>query len=382
VATVNAIASLTAESAGAPAQSSSWRVLLFSFPPAYVVAQISGWGLYAAFWFLIMTLTKNYPRPINALVSVLLLSVYGFTATHLIRAFAHKQNWIDKPFSRFAPLAIIAAYMGGVWMSSGLFLINSRLLGLFTVHGREAFIGFMILSFYIGVIILFWEFFYFLAKTIERRRAVELQGLRLELLAREAQYRALSSQLQPHFLFNCLNSLRALITEDPARARDMVTDLAGFLRHALDHDLLTRVTLGEELAALDRYLALEHMRFEDRLHVHQEIPSELLRALLPPMMLQTLVENGLKHGIARLSGGGEIAITAVRQDGVLEIDVLNDGILGTVDRLGCVGLRNTRERLALVYSQRASLELFAVSSRKVCARLRLPYEEEPPGEKQ
>ena len=130
-------------------------------------------------------------------------------------------------------------------------------------------------------------FFHFRAKIIERRRAVELLG---------------------HWL-------RALITEDPARARDMVTDLAGFLRHALDHDLLTRVTLGEELAALDRYLALEHMRFEDRLRVHQEILSELLRALLPPMMLQTLVENGLKHGIATLSGGGEIAITAVRQGG-------------------------------------------------------------------
>jgi LytS/YehU family sensor histidine kinase len=130
-------------------------------------------------------------------------------------------------------------------------------------------------------------FFHFRAKIIERRRAVELLG---------------------HWP-------RALITEDPARARDMVTDLAGFLRHALDHDLLTRVTLGEELAALDRYLALEHIRFEDRLRVHQEIPSELLRAQLPPMMLQTLVENGLKQGIATLSGGGEIAITAVRQGG-------------------------------------------------------------------
>jgi hypothetical protein len=78
------------------------------------VAQISGWGLYSAFWFVIMTLTKHFPRPINALVSVLLLSVYGFTTTHLIRAFAQKQNWINKSFSRFAPLAIIAAYLSGV----------------------------------------------------------------------------------------------------------------------------------------------------------------------------------------------------------------------------------------------------------------------------
>jgi len=137
------------------------------------------------------------------------------------------------------------------------------------------------------------------------------------------------------------------------------------------------VTLREELAALDRYLALEGIRFEDRLRIRRQISLETMNALVPPMMVQTLAENAIKHGIAGRSKGGEIVIEVSQNDGILQIDVLNDGKLLALDRPGSIGLRNTCERLLLVYGERASLELFAPAPEKVCARLRVPYEAAP-----
>ena len=360
---------------GAPAKQQSWRALLLSFRPGYLAAQVLGWGLYAAISFPLVVAAKYYQRPSAALVSVLLFSFYGFMATHVVRAMARRQNWADRPFSWVALRTLVAAALSGVWMAGCLVVINSLILGLFVARGRDAYMVLLYMFPNSAVVVLFWEFFYFLAKTIERRRMAEMQGLQLQLLAREAQHRALSSQLQPHFLFNCLNSLRSLIVEDPSRAREMVTDLAGLLRYSLDHDPLTRVTLAEDLAALDRYLALEMIRFEDRLRIRRQVTGEALRALVPPMMVQALVENAIKHGIAARSEGGEIAIEAERQDGILRIDVLNDGRLLALERPGSIGLRNTRERLALTYGAQASLELFAMQPEKVCARLTLPFEE-------
>jgi two-component system sensor histidine kinase AlgZ len=375
MATVKQAFSASAGSTGAPAKPQSWRALLLSLPPAYVAAQVLGWGLYAAVSLPLVEAAKYYRRPSDALISVVLFSFYGLIATHLIRAIARRQNWADKPFSRVVPRTLVAAALGGIWMAGCLVVINSLGLGLFAAHGRDAYMVLLYMSPNASIMVLFWEFFYFLAKTSERRRMAEMQSLQLQLLAREAQHRALSSQLQPHFLFNCLNSLRSLIVEDPSRAREMVTDLAGLLRYSLDHDLLTRVALAEELAALDRYLALETIRFEDRLRIRRQVSDQALRALVPPMIVQSLVENAIKHGIAALSGGGEIAIQAERHDGVLRIDVWNDGRLLALERPGGIGLRNTRERLALLYGAQASLELFAMQPEKVCARLTLPFEE-------
>jgi len=362
---------------GAPAKPQSWRVLLSSFPPAYIAAQMLGWGLYAAVSFPLVEFGGYYRHASDALLSVVLFSFYGFIATHVLRAVCHQRGWADMPFIRLAPRTFLAAALSGLWMAGCLVVINSMLLRLFSAHGRDAWMVLLYMMPNASVMVLFWEFFYFLAKTIERRRMAEMQGLQLQLLAREAQHRALSSQLQPHFLFNCLNSLRSLIVEDPSRAREMVTDLAGLLRYSLDHDMVTRVTLREELAALDRYLALEGIRFEDRLRVRRQISLETMNALVPPMMVQTLAENAIKHGIAGRSKGGEIVIEVSQNDGILQIDVLNDGKLLALDRPGSIGLRNTCERLLLVYGERASLELFAPAPEKVCARLRVPYEAAP-----
>src|SRR5258708_31639453 len=153
-----------------------------------------------------------------------------------------------------------------------------------------------------------WLLFYVALTAGRRYREKEV---RLQLALREAELRAREAQINPHFLFNCLNSIRALVLENPPLAQDMLTRLANTLRFNLHRDLMHTIPLSSELEAVRDYLALEKVRFEERLRVEFAIEPAATAAQVPPMVLQTLVENALKHGIARLPEGGDLVIRAV-----------------------------------------------------------------------
>jgi two-component sensor histidine kinase len=179
----------------------------------------------------------------------------------------------------------------------------------------------------------------------------------LELVAREAQLRALRAQLNPHFLFNSLNSVRSLITENPQQAATMVTGLADILRYSLASDRHDTVPLADEIAIVDEYVGLERTRLEDRLRVERVIDPAALTARVPAMLVQTLVENAVKHGIAPSPRGGLVRLEARVADGRVEITVTNPGRLDSVAGDAGYGLRNARERLRLLYGELASLTL-------------------------
>lgn len=159
--------------------------------------------------------------------------------------------------------------------------------------------------------------------SVRRARHAELARLRAEAERNALERDALRARLNPHFVFNALNNLRALILEDPERARDMVTRLSRTLRQALAHNRSEQVTLAEELAVVDDYLAIESIHFEQRLQVQRHINADALQAQLPAMALQLLVENAIKHGIAQRPGGGEVQIHAALDHGVLRLQVDN-----------------------------------------------------------
>jgi two-component system, LytTR family, sensor kinase len=169
-----------------------------------------------------------------------------------------------------------------------------------------------------------------------------------------------------------LNNLRELIAEDPRRAQRMVTQLGGLLRYSLRADQAELVPLADEIRALEDYLALESIRFEERLHVRWDVAKDVQGTRVPPMLLQTLVENALKHGIARRPQGGEISIAARRTGGNIELEVLNSGELREPACSTGIGLRNARERLGLLYGDRATLLLQSGSQGQVSARVTLP----------
>ena len=184
-------------------------------------------------------------------------------------------------------------------------------------------------------------------RALQRARHSEMAQLRAEAQRATLEHQALRARLNPHFVFNALNNLRALINEDPARARDMVTHLSSTLRHALVHTDGGWVTLAEEWRVVQDYLAVEAIHYEDRLRVHTDIEPAALSARLPPMALQLLVENAIKHGIAVHPGGGERHVRAQCECGVLRLEVGNPAAPQTTTEGHGIGLAYLRAQLGI-----------------------------------
>jgi LytS/YehU family sensor histidine kinase len=198
---------------------------------------------------------------------------------------------------------------------------------------------------------------HYLVLEFERARRAETRALESRLLAQDAELRMLRTQIDPHFLFNSLNSISALTGIDPGRARDMTLQLAGFFRQTLGLEAHRKVALGEEIALVERFLAIEQVRFGPRLAFARHIGEGAEHCLLPPMILQPLVENAVKHGIGQLLEGGTITIGAERAGSLLRIRVENDidpdAQTGQAGK--GIGLANVRQRLAAAYDRQASV---------------------------
>jgi LytS/YehU family sensor histidine kinase len=196
----------------------------------------------------------------------------------------------------------------------------------------------------------------------------------LESLVKELELKTIKSHINPHFIFNALNSIRALIDENPSRARDAITELSNILRSSMQSENLETVTLERELSIVKDYLALEHIRFEDRLRVEYDIDEDTLDQPIPPMMLQTLVENAIKHGISRYEGGGVVKIISDFRDNKHELIVRNTGKLnGGMNKEG-FGLTSTASRLGLLFGDKASFEINETNGNMVEAKVRIPVE--------
>jgi LytS/YehU family sensor histidine kinase len=227
---------------------------------------------------------------------------------------------------------------------------------------------------YLCIIVLGWFCLYFLYHTFDRLNRSEIERLQLMTSVKEAELRALKSQVNPHFIFNSLNSLRALIDENPERARQSVTQLANLLRYSLQSGQLETVPFEDELGIVNDYLALEQVRHEERLRLRLDIAPEALRLPIPPMLLQTLVENAVKYGITPRIEGGEIAIEARNEGGALRIRVSNPGQIDGGVRAPStgVGLNNAAQRLRLIFGERATLRLRSELPATVVAEAVIP----------
>lgn len=195
---------------------------------------------------------------------------------------------------------------------------------------------------------------------IEQSRAAQARVLETSILARDAELKALKAQINPHFLFNSLNSISALTSIDPARARDMCILLADFLRMTLGLGEKAVVSLREEMELLQKFLAIENVRFGERLRVDAQVETQAQTCLLPPLLLQPLVENAIIHGIATLPQGGTVRLSAECSGGRLHLSIEN-----SVDpdappsRKGGLGLTNVRQRLETRYGKEATLRTVA-----------------------
>lgn len=322
-------------------------------PPApgrpYWICQAAGWGGFLVYVLAGYALTEH-PKNATDVGSIIFFNALVCPAlTHGLRAWMYAFDWHRMPAARRLPrlVAVVLGFSVALTASVVLVLV---IAGQALMPAQGAF------GIAAGFAMAFtgWLTIYFAVHARRERDALQLQ---LRVTAREAQLQALRAQVNPHFLFNCLNSLRHLIATEPPRAEVMVTGLAELLRYSLNSDRTEFVSLADELRIVDEYLSLERVRLEDRLRVEHQIAPEAIRAQVPPMVVLTLVENAIKHGISDLPAGGVIRISAALTSAQLAVTIANTGRLRPPAGGAGFGLENAKGRLQLIYGPSASLAL-------------------------
>jgi len=221
-------------------------------------------------------------------------------------------------------------------------------------------------------VLLAWVSFYYLWHYIEINTKSNLDKVRLESLVKDLELKTIKSHINPHFIFNALNSIRALVDENPERARTAITQLSNILRSSMQAETLELAPMSRELGIIKDYLALEKIRFEERLNVVYDIDNDTLRSPVPPMMLQTLVENALKHGISKLKEGGDIKIVSLFANNHHEMSVQNTGHLIEPFNEEGFGIASTQSRLNLLYGKEAIFQLKEIKDNVVEAKICIP----------
>jgi glucose-6-phosphate-specific signal transduction histidine kinase len=327
---------------------------------AYWLCQLIGWSLYSTIGVLIASSQVGWRWSI--VLDYAIFFVVVVLLTDLLRQQIRQRQWLTLPLWKSAPRLFLAASITGLCSAMQVTLVGRLSGGASAVRPGEIFW----LTFGIVSACIMWTVFY--VAITATRRAVEMR-----VLLRDAQLRALEAQVNPHFLFNSLNTIRGLIVEDAGVAQDMVTRLANILRYNLEREKSSTVPLQREIEIVADYLAIESIRFDDRLTVRLEIQPAAAQAQVPSMLVQTLVENAVKHGIGARTDGGEILIRAFLRDRALILEIVNSGQLTAPNTHSTqIGLINARERLRLLYGDRATLLLENRDAATVAALVSIP----------
>jgi two-component system, LytTR family, sensor kinase len=335
--------------------------------------QIAGWLGISLFSYLLALVNG---KPWDAWKVTVPIYLVGFVGTLGLRVLL--RLWRDLPplplaAAMLLPALVVAAAMSVTLGLAWQLTCKPDCEPMRTASWFGAMIGYTYL-------ILAWTFLYI---TLRFYRALQLQtrqAMEATAMAHQAQLKMLRYQLNPHFLFNTLNAISTLILErDTTTANRMLQGLSGFLRLSLDNDPMQRVTLRQELEALMQYLEVEKLRFDERLRLELDIDEGCRDALLPSLLLQPLIENAIKHAVARRVEGGTLRIAARRRGEQLEIEVADDGpgSGGAPQAPGNghgVGLVNVRERMRVLYGERQQFFAGDREGGGFVVRLGLPFE--------
>lgn len=301
----------------------------------YWILQVLGWGLVTVF---VMLANGPYIKHPGAVTVCLLDGVAGVVVTDLWHRFMKARRWNARTLD-WRQVFVAFFVLGPLLMTCAAFIARA----VVPDAKNDGWVP-MLLLFWSGVTTA-WQVSYMAANALRRANRFESEALRLDVLAKEAELKALQAQVNPHFFFNSLNSVRALIFENQQAAAQMVDQLATLMRFTLAASYADTVPLKEELEAVQSYLAIEKIRFEERLTVSVDIARGMEMVTIPPMSLQTLVENAVKYGVEQSSVGTEIRIRASHANGLAAIEVANRGALAKLGNSTRVGLSNARKRL-------------------------------------
>lgn len=355
----------------------------------YVILQVVGWTVFIVSQIVFTLMFKGSPKdgtpPTGTWVYVVMwafITGSGFLMSHFMRRYIRKWHWKDLGWRGLIPRILLTALVLSVIWHSACWVMQFGVLRVPWKSEYSPYALFVAGCLQLSVIYVLWFILYFLYHFSDRFNRSEIERLSLTATVKDAELRALKSQVNPHFIFNSLNSLRALIDEDPARARQAVTQLANLLRYSLQSGQLETVPFEDELHVVNDYLSLEQVRHEERLRLRMDIAPDTLQVQIPPMLLQTLVENAVKYGISTRPEGGEIVIVSRLVAGAVRIEVINPGKLGDSlaqrgsggNRSTGLGLKNAGDRLRLLFGEKATLQLRAGGPDSVVAEAVIPFD--------
>ncbi len=333
--------------------------------------QIGGWGILALililYWVLLgQRVDQQYLIPLCIKV------LAGIFTTHFFRLYIIQAGWlslpVEKALGRLAIGILIVCLLDTVIRITVINLLDPSS----SIKKLEFPTRFLLVTVENGLYIVPWTIIYYFFHYIEKSRKQQLDTLKLESLVKELELKTIKSHINPHFIFNALNSIRALIDENPLRARTAITELSNILRSSMQTEKQETVFFEKELDIVKDYLALEHIRFEDRLNVQYEIAENTLTQPIPPMMLQTLVENAIKHGISKQVSGGTVTIVSKMKERYHQLVIRNTGRLNNSENEYGFGLISTRNRLQLLFGEQANFNIREISGNMVEAELHIP----------
>ncbi|MDA0194716.1 MAG: histidine kinase [Bacteroidetes bacterium] len=326
----------------------------------YWIFQIGGWSLYGVANLVTFSFSGRITN--DFIFGEVFQVLYYLISTHIFRAFIKKFDWYNMAWHALIPRLILSAFILGVINST----INYLLLAKGISGAVSQYAGLIIVSM---ILYLLWSIIYFMFHYFESYR----QALKREATLNEIELNNLKSQLNPHFIFNALNSIRALVDEDPDKSKSAITQLSNILRNSLTLDKSQLIDFEDEMSTVKDYLALETIRYEERLQTSVKLHPESAHYKIPPMMIQTLVENGIKHGVANLKKGGKVSVETDIDGGIFVIKIRNSGeFLNGADKSSGYGIVNTKKRLKLIYGDSASFSIINEAKNTVLTEIRIP----------
>jgi two-component system, LytTR family, sensor kinase len=337
----------------------------------YWQCQLGGWGII----FIYETITNYFcGRDVGKELPWSLLSAcLGILFTHLYRIFVLKKHkWSTLTIPQLVHRMFVSSVVIGSLLS-----IYQCIQAMMISQDRPSFHAYYFLVFFIATFsfALNWNLIYFMGKYIEYNEKLSTEKIEMQLLNKNLELTNIKLNLQPHFIFNALNSIRSLIIENQGKAREAVMQLSNILRNSLISDKAELVTLQSEFDLVKDYLSLENVRYEERLKITYQITETCLQSLIPPMLLQTLVENAIKHGIAVSPIGGKIIlqISECNTDQVI-ITIENTGqyLSETSTKNNGFGLEASLKRLQYLFGKQASLTIKNTMNNTVIVHLQIP----------
>lgn len=307
----------------------------------------------------------------RAMLSSAFIFSMGIGLTHAYRILLLGWNWKQKGILTLLPRVLLASLTMSILLLLAGLAMNDLLTGQIPFAGHNwndtSWINLLSDSLNFTILFVIWNVLYFAVHTFENWKREEIINLELRAAKMESELTSFRAQMNPHFIFNSLNSIKALVDENPSKAREAIMMLSGILRNNMMPAKSATVPLKDEWSLIEKYLQLEKIRFEDRLNVRLNLQPQFGMVEVPPFMLQTLVENAIKHGISKRMEGGDLEISTMQEQENLRVDIRNSGHLQRETGSSGIGLINTQQRLALIYGEHAELRLWQDGEQVVCS---------------